>query len=435
MSKGPKFQTPTGTHDILPDEQIYFSKVHETVQKIANFYGFGRIDTPIIEDAQLYEKGTGLGTDIVEKQMYTLRTKGGDLLALRPEFTPGIVRSYIQNGMISLPQPVKLYTSGPLFRYEHPQAGRFREFHQFDFEVFGEQSSAIDAQVIQIFYTILKELKFSHLIIEVNSIGDNQCRPYYKKLLANFLRPRQYGLCADCRRRIKENPLRVLDCKEEKCQQVKAQSPQIIDHLCEECKAHFKSLLEFLDEADLPYHLDPYLVRGLDYYTKTVFEIFSEQAVSPEGLPGQGGRPGALAGGGRFDTLMKLLGGKDIPASGAAAGIERIVALMKEKGFALTLQTGPKIFLAQLGDLAKKKSTKILEELREANIPAAESLGRDSLRTQLGRADKLGVQFTLILGQREVLDNTIVIRKMDSGTQETVKLNNVVEEIKKLLRK
>ncbi len=430
MTKGPKFQTPTGTHDILPEEQPYFSKVYETVQKIANFYGFGKIDTPIIEDAQLYEKGTGIGTDIVEKQMYTIRTRGGDLLALRPEFTPGIVRSYIQNGMINLPQPVKLYAYGPLFRYEHPQAGRFRQFHQFDFEVFGEQSAAIDAQVIQIFYTILKELKFSHLIIEVNSIGDSQCRPYYKKLLVNFLRPKQYSLCSECRRRIKENPLRVLDCKEEKCQRVKAQAPQIIDHLCEECKNHFKSLLEFLDEADLPYHLDPYLVRGLDYYTKTVFEIFPDQAVGPEGE-----RPSALAGGGRFDTLMKLLGGKDVASSGAAAGIERIVALMKEKGLLNILQTAPKIFLAQLGDSAKKKSTKILEALREANIQVAESLGRDSLRTQLGRADKLGVQLTLILGQREVLDDTIVIRKMDTGTQETVKLDKVVDEIKKLLKK
>lgn len=432
-------------HDILPEDQPYFAKVYEVVQQIAGFYGFGKIDTPILEDAELYEKGTGVGTDIVEKQMFALRTKGGDLLALRPEFTPGIVRAYIQEGMINLPQPVKLYTYGPLFRYEHPQAGRFRQFNQVDLEVFGEQSAAIDAQIIQIFYSILRELKFSHLIIEVNSIGDSQCRPYYKKLLVNFLRPRQYSICAECRRRMKENPLRVLDCKEEKCQRVKAQAPQIIDHLCEECKTSFKSLLEFLDAADLPYHLDPYLVRGLDYYTKTVFEIFPErsfaagpsasEASAEQTQETQEIKPGALAGGGRFDTLVKLLGGKDVFASGAAAGVERIVAIMKEKNLLLSQQAAPRVFLAQLGDSAKKKTIKLLEELRGANISIAESVGRDSLRTQLARADKLGVQLTLILGQREVLDNTIAIRKMDTGTQETVKLENVVEEIKKLLKK
>ncbi|MBI1984831.1 MAG: histidine--tRNA ligase [Candidatus Wildermuthbacteria bacterium] len=417
-------------HDILPEDQQYISKIWSVVNDLAKFYGFSKIDTPVLEDALLYEKGTGAGTDIVEKQMFLLKTKGGDLLALRPEFTPGIVRAYTEHGMMNLPQPVKLYTYGPLFRYEHPQAGRFRQFNQIDFEVFGEQSSAIDAQIIQMFYTILKELKFTHLIIEVNSIGDSQCRPYYKKLLSNFLRPRQYSLCSECRRRIKENPLRVLDCKEEKCQRVKAQAPQIIDHLCEECKMHFKSLLEFLDEADLPYHLDPYLVRGLDYYTKTVFEIFPER-----GAEDGEGRPSALAGGGRFDSLVKLLGGRDVPASGAAAGVERIAAIMRSKGLLQASENTARVFLAQLGDSAKKKTVKLLEDLRKANINTAESLGRDSLRAQLGRADKLGVEFTLILGQKEVLDNTIVIRKMDTGAQETVKLDHVVEELKKRLRK
>lgn len=427
--KGPKFQTVTGMHDILASDQMYFAKVWNVVNELAKFYGFSKIDTPILEDALLYEKGTGVSTDIVGKQMFLLKTKGGDVLALRPEFTPGIVRAYIEHGMINVPQPVKLYTYGPLFRYEHPQAGRFRQFHQVDFEVFGEQSAAIDAQVIQMFYTMLRELKFTHLIIEVNSIGDSQCRPYYKKLLSNFLRPRQYSLCAECRRRMKENVLRVLDCKEEKCQRVISQAPQVIDHLCEECNAHFKSLLEFLDEADLPYHLDPYLVRGLDYYTKTVFEIFPEQGAEGEG------RPSALAGGGRFDSLVKLLGGRDVVASGAAAGVERIIAIMKTKELLPQSESAPRVFLAQLGDSAKKKSVKLLEELRKANIDTSESLGRDSLRTQLGRADKLGVEYTLILGQKEVLDHTIVVRKMDTGVQETVKLDSMVEELKKRLRK
>lgn len=443
MSKKLKFQTPTGMHDILPEDQFLYERIWRLVDDIAKFYGFGKIDVPLLEDSALYEKGTGGSTDIVEKQMYTLKTKGGDVLALRPEFTPGIVRSYIQHGMINLPQPVKLYAYGPLFRYEHPQAGRFRQFHQVDFEVFGEQSAALDAQIIQIFYIILRELKFSHLIIEVNSIGDSQCRPYYKKLLSNYLRPRQSSLCADCRRRIRENPLRTFDCKEEKCQRVRAQAPQFIDHLCEECKNHFKALLEFLDETDLPYHLDPYLVRGLDYYTKTVFEIFSDRVidgVQKEGVPSETGEEtvvqrSALVGGGRYDGLVKLLGGKEVPGSGAAAGVERIVSLMKEMQLVGAPEPTAKVFLAQLGDLPKKKSLKLLEEFRRAKIQVAESLGRDSLRTQLARADKLGVEYTLILGQREVLDGTVVMRKMDTGEQQTIKLDKVIEEIKKKLKK
>lgn len=435
MSKKLKFQTPIGMHDILPEDQFLYEKIYSVVDDIARFYGFGKIETPIVENIGIYEKGTGVNTEIVEKQMYTLKTKGGDVLALRPEFTPGIVRAYIEHGMLNLPQPVKLYTYGPLFRYEHPQAGRFRQFHQIDFEVFGEQSPAIDAQVIQIFYSVLKELKFSHLIIEVNSIGDSQCRPYYKKLLANYLRPKQNSLCADCRRRIKENPLRTLDCKEEKCQRVRAQAPQIIDHLCDECKNHFKSLLEFLDEADLPYHLDPYLVRGLDYYTKTVFEIFSEKTMK-EGEDGsETVQRNALVGGGRYDALARLLGGKDVPASGGAGGVERIVSLMKEMELFPVQEGAPKVFLAQLGDLPKRKSLKLLEDFRKAKINVAESLGRDSLRTQLARADKLEVDYTLIFGQREVLDNTIAVRRMDTGEQKTVKLDEVVDEIRARLKK
>ena len=422
-------------HDILSEDYAYYEKVYEIVNDIARFYGFGRIQTPVLEDAALFEKSTGATTDIVEKQMFTLKTKGGDELALRPEFTPGIARAYVQHGMLNMPQPVKLYTYGPLFRYEHPQAGRFRQFHQVDFEVFGEESPAIDAEIIQIFYAILKELKFSHLIIEVNSIGDSQCRPYYKKLLANYLRPRANSLCADCRRRMRQNPLRMLDCKEEKCQRIKAQAPQIIDHLCDSCKEHFKSLLEFLDEADLPYHLDPYLVRGLDYYTKTAFEIFSDRTVQVVDEQGEIVQRSALVGGGRYDNLLKILGGKEIAASGAAAGVERIMAIMKDRGTLAMEEAKPRVFLAQLGDLPKKKSLKILEEFRRAKISVAESLGRDSLRTQLGRADKLGAEYTIILGQKEVLENAVVVRKMETGEQETVKMENLVDELKKRLKR
>ena len=273
----PKFQNPSGMHDILPEEQKYFQKIYNTCESIANFYRFDKIDTPVIEDTELFSKGIGSATEIVGKQMYSFRSRGGDYLTLRPEGTAPVMRAYIEHGMINLPQPIKLWYFCPFFRYEKPQAGRYRQFWQFGFEVIGEGSPVIDAQIIQIFYNILNELKFKNLIVEINSIGDNQCRPYYKKLLVSYFRSRESALCADCRRRLRENPLRILDCKEEKCQRLISQAPQMIDHLCEECHAHFKEVLEFLDEIGLPYRLNPHLVRGLDYYTKTVFEIFEEE--------------------------------------------------------------------------------------------------------------------------------------------------------------
>lgn len=422
-----KFQSPTGMHDILAEEGKYFQRIYNIVESIANFYDFKKIETPILEETELFSKGVGLTTDIVGKQMFTLRTKGGDYLSLRPEGTTSVVRAYIQHGMFNLPQPVKFWYFGPFFRYEHPQAGRFRQFWQFGFEVLGEGASVIDAQIIQIFYNILKELKLKKLAIEVNSIGDSHCRPYYKKLLTNYLRSREAGLCVDCRRRLRENPLRILDCKEEKCQPIKSQSPQIIDHLCEECHKHFKEVLEFLDEIELPYHLNPYLVRGLDYYTKTVFEISEEDK--------EGKKRDSLVGGGRYDTLIKVLGGKEAPACGAGAGIERIIALMKEKEIKIPSLAQPEIFLAQLGILAKRKSLKILEDFRKEKILVAESFGRDSLKAQLVRANKIGVKYSLILGQKESLEGTIIIRDMKTSRQEIVKLEKVVEEIKKRIKK
>jgi histidyl-tRNA synthetase len=425
-TKKSKFQAPSGMHDILPDEQQYFKRIYEVVEEIADFYRFEKIDTPIVEDTRLFSRGIGMSTDIVKKQMYSFRTKGGDYLTMRPEGTASVVRAYIENGMQNLSQPVKLWYFGPFFRYEHPQSGRYRQFWQFGLEALGDKNPVIDAQIIQIFYNILKNLKFKNLVLEINSIGDYQCRPYYKKLLFNYLRSRESSLCVDCRKRLKENPLRILDCKDEKCQAIRAQAPQIIDHLCEECHLHFKEVLEFLDELELPYQLNPYLVRGIDYYTKTVFEI-------SEGSE-EGKSQGALVGGGRYDTLVKILGGHDAPSCGGAAGVERIVNLMKIKKIALPLPPQPRIFLSQIGQLARRKSLKLFEELRKANINATESLGKDSLKSQLSKADKIGVEYVLILGQKEALDGTIIMRDMKTGRQETVKIDRVVDEIKRRLK-
>jgi len=443
MAKKPKFQSPTGMHDILPKDQRYYQRIYNIVSDVADFYGFGKIDTPVVEQAELFSKGIGLATDIVKKQMYTLKTRRGDFLALRPEWTAPIVRAYIEKGMQDQPQPLKLWYFGPCYRYERPQAGRYRQFWQFGFEVFGEVNPVIDAQIIQIFYNILRELKLKNLIVEINSIGDSQCRPYYKKLLSNYFRSREISLCVDCKRRLRENVLRVLDCKEEKCQPIKADAPQILDHLCEECRLHFKEVLEFLDEIEIPYNLNPYLVRGLDYYTKTVFEIFPERICEEEGLKNalaggparQRPEPQALAGGGRYDKLVKLLGGRETSACGAAAGIERIIGLMKSRDIKFPKGFEVQVFLAQLGNLAKRKSLKLLGDFRKAKIKVAESFGRDSLKAQLNRADRIGVKYTLILGQKEALEGTIIIRDMKTGKQEIVKLDKVVEEMKGRLKK
>jgi len=440
VARKPKFKSPTGMHDILETDHRYFQKIYDVVRSIAAFYNFDKIETPILEDTELFSRGIGLTTDVVQKEMFSFRTKGGDYLTLRPEGTAPVVRAYIENGMQNLPKPVKLWYFGPYFRYERPQAGRFRQFWQFGFEIIGEEGAIVDAQITQIIYDILRTLKLKDIVIEVNSIGASCCRPYYKKLLTNYFRSRANSLCANCRRKLKENVLRILDCKEEKCQRVTANGPQIIDHLCQSCHRHFKEFLEFLDELELPYHLNPYLVRGLDYYTRTVFEFFGQISRKEKGeeeekdelqLPVRL----SLAGGGRYDGLIKILGGKDMPATGVAVGIERVVRLMKERSVRLSVPARPRIFLIQLGSLAKRKSLKLMEEFRNAKIPILESLGRNSLRAQLKMADKNKVDYSLILGQKEALEGRIIIRQMTTGTQQSVKLERIVKEMKKRLKK
>ncbi len=426
IMKKTKINRPTGMHDILGEEQEYFQKIHDAVKEVVNFYHFKKIITPILEETELFVKGTGAFTDIVEKEMFSLRTKGGDNLSLRPEGTPGVVRAYIEHGMRNLPQPVKFWYFGPCFRYERPQAGRYRQFHHAGLEVIGEKSSVVDVQIIQIFYGIIQKLKFKNLLIEINSLGDLNCRPNYRRLLVRYLKSRENLLCPDCKRRLKANPLRILDCKEAKCQEVVSGAPQMVDHLCNECKSHFKEVLEFLDEVGIPYYLNPYLVRGLDYYTRTVFEIVEE---------GENKSQGTLIAGGRYDNLVKLLGGKDTPACGGAMGVERVINAMKNRGVALSQSANPEVYLAQLGVLAKRKSLKLLEDFRIAKIPVSESFSKDSLSVQLGIASRMGVKYALVFGQKEALEDSIIIRDMKTGKQNTVKITEVAKELKKGLRK
>jgi len=421
-----KVQAPRGTHDILPEEQKYWDRVRNVVSQVASNFGFERIDTPIFEDVRLFTKGIGQSTDIIQKEIYTFKTKGGEQLALRPEFTAGIVRAYIEHGMKNLPQPVKVYSIGPVFRHDKPQAGRYRQFHQFNFEIIGDSSEVSDIQIIQTFVSILRKLNLKKFTFFINSIGCLLCAPKYKKTLLSYYHQRLDRLCPDCRRRFNENPLRLLDCKTGKCKKIAAEAPQILDFLCDECKNHFKKVLEILDDLEIPYILNPYLVRGLDYYTKTVFEIWEDK----EDI-GQG----ALVGGGRYDNLVEMFKGKSTPAIGAAAGIERIIFSLKKQDIKISEGEKSKVFMIQLGDLGKRKSLKLFEEFQRKGIKVGEAFSKPSIKSQLKIADKERAEIALILGQREALEDNIIIRDMTSGVQETVPIARVISEVKKRLKK
>ncbi len=453
------FAAPRGMHDLLPEDQKIWERVRLVAKNLSAAYGFLRIDTPHLEDTELFSVGVGRATDIVSKQMYSFKTRGGDALTLRPEGTAPVARAYVEHGMWNLPQPVKLYYFGSFFRHESPQRGRFREFHQWGLELIGDEQAVADAQIVQLFHLFFRELGFTQTVVEVNSIGCKACRPGYRQELTRYYRAKVKGLCRDCKDRFSQNPLRLLDCTQEKCVMVKKNAPQFLDHLCERCKRHLALLLEFFEELGIPYVLNPHLVRGLDYYTRTVFEFYLEADVlggrplpavgepgahsegqaegkQPEKaeVPGEGRRL-AICSGGRYDELIELLGGRPTPGVGGALGAERVVALVKHLALRVPEPAKPRVFIVQLGDLAKKKSLKLMEELRRAGIPMAESLGRDSIRSQLKIADRLGVEAALILGQKEALDEMLIVREMSTGVQETIPQAKLIETLKKKLKK
>lgn len=422
------FQTIRGMRDILPNEQPYWDRIRKVVEKVAVDYGYRRIDLPLVENRMLFERSAGSGTDIVEKEMFKFKTQGGDDVCLRPEGTPGVVRAYLQNGMQVWSRPVKLFYIGQMYRYDRPQEGRYREFYQFGFESLGEEDPVLDAQVIQLALQIYSQLGFKKLSLQLNSIGCADCRSDYNKMLLSYLKSQTKSLCEDCRKRIKNNPMRVLDCKEEKCLRVVSQAPQTIDNLCKDCKKHFSFLLECLDEMEVVYEINPRLVRGLDYYSRTVFEFWP---IDKQGLAS--GKT-SLGGGGRYDYLVKKLGGKETPAIGFAAGMDRIVEQMKVMDAKKWEYPQPVVYLAQLGDLAKKKSLKIFQKLERAGIIVAESFGRGSLKAQLRQADQMKIDLVLIIGQREALDETVIFKDMKSGSQETISFEKAVLYVKKRLK-
>ena len=427
------YQSPRGMKDILPVDYKYYDYILRQAQKVLSFYGVQRIETPILEKAELYQKGIGAHTDMVETEMYILKTKdSGELLALRPEYTAGIVRAYIENGMTNWMQPVKLYSFGPVFRHEKPQQGRYRQFYQLNIENIGSPSAITDAEIILITKDLLESwgFKSSQLKLRLNSIGCPTCRKEYLKVLKRYYRRHQSQLNSIDKKRLITNPLRLLDSKDPKVQELKEGAPSVLDYLCSDCKSHFKKVLEILGDLNISYVLDKTLVRGLDYYSRTVFEFYFQENSDNE----HKAKPLAIAGGGRYDYLVERLGGSHVPAVGVAFGVERIAEQLKKLNRTIKGDDA-QIFLIQIGDTAQKKSLSLLEEFRKKNIKVAESFGKSSLRAQLKDADRLKVRYTLILGQKEVLDGMIILRDMKSGIQELLPLDNVVDLMKKRIGK
>jgi histidyl-tRNA synthetase len=417
----PLYKAPRGTIDVLPQEQPYWRWVYDQATRLCETYGYSRLDTPIFEEASLFTRGVGQVTDIVQKEMYVFQDRSGETMALRPEATASICRAYLQHGMQNLPQPVRLWNWGPIFRYDRPQAGRQRQFTQFDCEVIGDGDPAVDAESIELAWRLYQELGIGGLELYLNSIGDSVCRPGYLDVLRGYYRDRLSRVCADCRARFEKNPLRLLDCKVAGCQPVIAGAPPFTDHLCEACDQHFRQLRSYLEALAIPYTINPRLVRGLDYYTRTVFEVQRPEE----------GAQNAIGAGGRYDRLIEELGGKPTPAIGFATGVERIILNLKRIGVQPPQPPPPTVFVASQTAAARAAAVKLAGELRHAGVSAVLAAGDRRLKAQMRQADALGAVWAAIIGPEELESDTVMLRRMADGQQERVALAGVTEFLAK----
>ena len=406
----------TGMNDVLFDDQPYWRYVLERAQHVADLFGYRRLDVPIMEVTPLFVRGVGEGTDIVEKEMYTFEDRDGTSVSLRPEFTAGIMRAYIENGLHVLPTPLKVWTSGPIFRHEKPQAGRYRQHSQFDIEVIGEQDPAVDAEVISVAWQLFTDLGFSGLRLHINSTGCPACKPAYVQRLVDYFTPLADRLPEVDQMRLRKNPLRILDSKEAATQPLLEAAPHIVEHLCVECDAHFARLRTYLDALERPYQVNYRIVRGLDYYTKTVFEI------KADGL----GAQDTICGGGRYDGLIEQLGGPPTPGIGFGSGIERIVMAMRQVGLAAPPDPAPRVMVCYLGEAAKVAAVKLVERLRQADVAALLSFGDRSLKAQLKSADRARAAYAVILGEEEIKAGLATVRDLARAQQEQIPLDNVL---------
>ena len=412
-------KAPRGTHDILPSEAGEWNYVEGKIRDLCRRYGYEELRTPMFEHTELFHRGIGEGTDVVDKEMYTFEDRGGRSITLRPENTASAVRAYLENKLYGTQDLVKLFYIGSMFRYDRPQAGRMREFHQFGIEALGEENPAVDAEVILVAIDFLTSLGLKDLSLSLNSVGCPTCRAAYRKALQDYFRPHLGELCDDCKSRFDRAPLRILDCKVDADKPFMADAPKITDYLCEDCKTHFEKVQAYLTEAGVTFTLDPRLVRGLDYYTKTAFEI----KYAPLGAQS------AVAGGGRYDGLIEEIGGKPTPAVGFATGLERVLLALEKQNLLPAPNEATDVFVVALGESAQAPAFKLLENCRRAGLTANMDYAGRSMKAQMKQANKHHARYALILGEDEVQNGTVQVKDMEKSEQKSVKLEDVLSHL------
>lgn len=411
---------PRGTKDILPDTVGDWNYVEGEIRELCRRFGYSEIRTPIFEHTELFQRGIGEGTDVVDKEMYTFTDRGERSITLRPENTASAVRAYLQNKLYAQTNLVKLFYIGSMFRYDRPQAGRMREFHQFGVEALGEANPAVDAEVILLAMNLLEGLGLKNLELSINSVGCPKCRSKYRTMLQDFFRDKLEDLCEDCRSRFERSPLRILDCKKDSDKPYMADAPKITDCLCEECADHFAKLKELLTSAGISFTHDPRLVRGLDYYTKTAFEIKYPPL----------GAQSAVAGGGRYDGLIEEMGGNPTPAVGFATGLERLLLALESQNLLPEKNRSVDAYVVALGETAQAEGFKLLNSLRQHGLSAAMDFAGRSMKAQMKQANKLGAKYSVILGEDEIAEGVVMLRSMEDSSQAKVPMNQVAEKIK-----
>lgn len=406
---------PKGTKDVLPSDSYKWHYVENTAREVANLFGIKEIRTPTFEHTELFLRGVGDTTDIVNKEMYTFNDKGNRSITLKPEGTAGVARAFIENGLFSGAMPLKMYYITPVFRYERPQAGRLREHHQFGIEFYGGNGADLDAEVILTAYTLLTKLGLS-VELNINSMGCKTCRQAYNNALKEYLKSSLDKMCPTCQSRYEKNPLRILDCKEEGCKGLTKDAPKITDYLCDDCRDHFNKLQNYLTLSGLKFKVNPYIVRGLDYYTKTVFEFVTTAL----------GSQGTVCGGGRYDGLIEQIGGNSVPGVGFGMGLERILMLMEATGVEIPKEKGIKVFIASAGDKANEKAFELCYKLRLNGVVAETDHMQRSFKSQFKYADKIGAEYVIAIGDNELTENKVNVKKMADGTTVEISLDEIV---------
>lgn len=402
-------QRPKGTKDLLPVDTVKWQIVENKIKNVVENYAFSEIRVPVFEHTELFLRGVGETTDVVQKEMYTFKDKGDRSITLRPEGTAGVIRAYLENGMASLPSPIKLWYNITAYRYENVQKGRLREFHQLGAELIGTENYMADAELITMATEILKTLNIKNVKLEINSIGCPECRRKYQEVLKNYIKDNIDSYCSDCKNRLEKNPMRILDCKVPTCKKMNENAPIILDYICEKCKTHFEGVQELLKACNIEFEINSKIVRGLDYYTKTVFEFIDKE----EGL--------TVLAGGRYDGLVKELGGQDTPAVGFALGMERVMELYDKYNPELEIRK-PEIFVATIGDEANKYATSLIQKLRKEGKFAVKDITGKSLNAQFKYANKIGAKYVITLGEEEIKNKMAKIKNMENGEEESYSL-------------